>query len=173
MNFPKDIQNDSRFNSKKPYTIVLNSGSRNSGGSTVFATYGFDWNILPNQPYYVYFSFVASDLDAYAAANKPFGQVVVDFGQTTNTFTPVPNRQSATTSTYLSNGSTFIGSLRKTASSGANFYLYANKYDNPPIYINGRPTNPKLLVGILNDVGAGYDASSLSSYVLTLYFEPA
>jgi len=166
MNFPKDLQNDLKFNNKKPYTIVLNSTTKNSGGSNTFATYSFDWNILPDQPYYVYFQFVASDHDTYAVANDPAAQIVIELGQSTNTFATVTNRQCANTSTYL-------GSLRKAVSSGNNFYLYANKSDNPPIYITGRPNNPRFLVAVLTDQLLGYDASSLGSYILTLYFEPA
>ena len=166
MNFPKDLQNDLKFNNKKPYTIVLNSTTKNSGGSNTFATYSFDWNILPDQPYNVYFQFVATDHSTYAAANIPAAQIVIELGQSTNTFATVSNVQSARTSTYL-------GSLRKTVSSGNNFYLYANKNDNPPIYISGHPTNNRFLVAVLTDQGLGYDASSLGSYILTLYFEPA
>ena len=69
--------------------------------------------------------------------------------------------------------STYLGSLRKTVSSGNNFYLYANKNDNPPVYIPGRSNNTRFLVAVLTDQGAGYDGSSLGSYILTLYFEPA
>lgn len=166
MNFPKDLQNDLKFNNKKPYTIVLNSTTKNSGGSNTFATYSFDWNVIPNQPYNIYFQFVATDHSTYAAANIPAAQIVIDLGQSTNTFSTVSNRQCANTSIYL-------GSLRKAVSSGNNFYLYANKNDNPPIYITGHPNNNNFLVSVLTDQNAGYDSSSLVSYILTLYFEPA
>jgi hypothetical protein len=166
MNFPKDLQNDLKFNNKKPYIIVLNSTTKNSGGSNTFATYAFDWNVIPDQLYNVYFQFVATDHSTYAAANIPAAQIVIEFGQSTNTFATVANRQCANTTTYL-------GSLRKAVSSGNNFYLYANKTDNPPIYITGGSNNNNFLVAILNDQGLGYDNSSLASYILTLYFEPA
>lgn len=165
MNFPKDLQNDLKFNNKKPYTIVLNSTTKNSGGSNTFATYSFDWNVIPDQPYNVYFQFVATDHSTYAAANIPAAQIVIDLGQSTNTFATIANRQCANTTTYL-------GSLRKAVSSGNNFYLYANKNDNPPIYITGHPNNNNFLVSVLTDQNAGYDLSSLVSYILTLYFEP-
>jgi hypothetical protein len=173
MNFPKDIQNDLKVNNKKPYIIILNSIEKNSGGSNTFATYSFDWYVLPDQPYYVYFQFVATDHSTYAAANIPVAQIVIDLGQSSNTFSAVSNVQSARTSSYLQGGSQYLGSLRKTVSSGANFYLYANKTDNPPIYINGRPNNPRFLVSVLTNQGFGYDSSSLGNYILTLYFEPA
>ena len=173
MNFPKDIQNDLKVNNKKPFIIVLNSREKNSGGSNTFATYTFDWNVLPDQHYNVYFQFVATDHSTYAAANVPIAQIVIDLGQSSNTFTTISNVQSARTSSYLQNGSQYLGSLRKTVSSGNHFYLYANKNDNPPIYITGRPNNPRFLVSVLTDQGLGYDASSLVNYILTLYFEPA
>ena len=165
MNFPKDIQNDLKFNNRKPYTIVLNSTTKNTDSSNAFAIYSFDWNVLPDQPYNVYFQFVATDHSTYAAANIPAAQIVIDLGQSTNTFATIANRQCANTTTYL-------GSLRKAVSSGNNFYLYANKNDNPPIYITGHPNNNNFLVSVLTDQNAGYDLSSLVSYILTLYFEP-
>ena len=165
MNFPKDLQNDLKFNNKKPYTIVLNSTTKNSGSNNS-ATYSFDWSVIPDQPYNVYFQFVATDHSTYAAANIPAAQIVIELGQSTNTFSTIANRQCANTSIYL-------GSLRKAVSSGNNFYLYANKTDNPPIYITGHPNNNNFLVSVLTDQNAGYDLSSLVSYILTLYFEPA
>ncbi len=75
MNFPKDLQNDLKFNNKKTYTTVLNSTTKNSGGSNTFATYTFDWNVLPDQPYNIYFQFVATDHSTYAAANVPAAQI--------------------------------------------------------------------------------------------------
>jgi|GEM_PF-4782111 len=166
MNFPKDMQNDLKINSKKPYTIILNSRSRNSGGSTQFATYSLDWNILPDQPYLVYFSFVASDCATYIAGTAFAGQILTDFGGINNTFAPISNRQQMQNSLIL-------GSLRKSVSSGNNFYLYANKNDNPPIYLNGRPNNLRFPVTILADNGLAFDISMLDAYILTLYFEPA
>ncbi len=47
---------------------------------------------------------------------RPAAQIVIELGQSTNTFATIVNRQAATTSTYL-------GSLRKSVPSGNNFYL--------------------------------------------------
>ena len=96
---------------------------------------------------------------------SPAAQIFIELGQNTNTYATIANRQCANTTSYL-------GSLRKTVAAGNHFYLYANKNDNPPIYITGHPTNNNFLVSILTDQNAGYDNSSLGSYILTLYFEP-
>ena len=80
----------------------------------------------------------------------------------------------ATNSNYISASTiSSLGALRKTASSGSNYYLYSEKVTNPPIYISGRPTNKMFQVQILTDAGNNFDNSMLGSYVLSLYFEPA
>lgn len=163
-NFPKDLQNDLKSNTKKPFQLVINSNNKSSGNNNG-AVYNFDWFVLPDVPYDVYFSFVGSDNNAYVAGTAPTANIFIDFGTNSNTFNCVANTNGAL-------NTTFIGTLRKTISSGANYYLYSEKTTNPPIYLNGRPNNKTFQVRILTDAGANYDISMLGSYVLTLYFEP-
>jgi len=163
-NFPKDMQNDLKSNTKKPYTIVINSNNKSSGTNNS-AIYNFDWFIMPDIPYNLSFAFVASDNNAYVAGTSPTANVYIDFGENCTAYNCLSNYNGASTISY-------IGSLRKMASSGANYYLYSEKITNPPIYFSGRPNNRSFQVRILTDAGANYDISMLGSYVLTLYFEP-
>ena len=164
-NFPQDIQNDLKVNSKKSFVVVLNSNNKSSGNN-IQASYSFDWSVFPDIPYNIYFSFVASDNNTYVVGTSVTANVYIDFGTNSTTYYCYANRNGASTISY-------IGSLRKTVSSGNNYYLYCDKHTNPPIYISGRPTNKQFVTSILSDTGAGFDNSMLGSYVLTLYFEPA
>ena len=165
MNFPNDMQNDLKINTKKSFVVVLNSNNKSSGNNNL-ANYNFDWSILPDIAYNISFSFVASDNNAYVAGTSPTANIFIDFGATSTTFTCYPNNFGSSTSSY-------IGSLRKSVASGANYYLYSDKYTNPPIYIYRRPQNNTFVVRILTDAGGNFDISMLGSYLLTLYFEPA
>jgi hypothetical protein len=168
MNFLNESQNDkNEFGwgyRLKSHVIAINSNNKNSGNNNN-AIYNFDWSVLPNIPYKVYFSFVASDNNAYVAGTSVTANIFIDFGTSGTNYYIVPNANGAFPSSY-------IGSLRKTISSGANYYLYSEKTTNPPIYLNGRPTNNNFQVNILSDTGAVYNIAMLGSYVLTLYFEP-
>ena len=164
-NFPQDIQNDLNIDKRKAYVIQINSNNKASGNNNN-ASYNFDWSILSDHPYNVYFAFVSSDNNTYVAGTSVTANVYISFGVNSTTYTINPNTVVAQTINYL-------GSLRKTISSGSNYYLYAEKTTNPPIYISGRPTNKIFSINILSDTGANYDISMLGSYVLTLYFEPA
>lgn len=163
MNFPKDMQNDLRVNTRKTEIVQLNTAFKTNGNNNS-ASYIFDWSILPDIPYNVYFAFVASDNNAYVGATSVTASIYIDLMATGTTYTASTVFGSSTTS--------YIGSLRKTISSGTNYYLFADKLTNPPIYISGRPKNNTFTVRILSDSGGNYDASMLGSYILTLYFEP-
>lgn len=164
MNFPQDIRNDLKINTRKTHIVQLNTAFKTGGNNNV-ASYIFDWSILPDIPYNVYFSFVASDSNAYVGATSATASIYLDLMATTTTYTASTVFGASTTS--------YIGSLRKTISSGANYYLYADKITNPPIFISGRPRNNTFTVRILSDTGGNFDISMLGSYILTLYFEPA
>ena len=163
-NFPQNMSNDLTSNTKKPFIVVVNSNNKLFGNNNV-ANYNFDWFFIPDIPYKVSFSFSASDNNAYVLATAPTANIHIDFGECSQTFICLTGIDSARTTPYL-------GTLRKAISSGANYYLFANRTTNPPIYLNGRPNNKFFRVNILTDTGAGYDLSMLGSYVLTLYFEP-
>lgn len=164
MNFPKDLQNDLKINTKKTFIVQLNTASK-TGGNNNTASYIFDWSILPDIPYNIYFAFVSSDSNAYVGATSVTASIYIDLMATGTTYTA--------STVFASSVTSYIGSLRKTISSGANYYLFADKFTNPPIYISGRPRNNTFTVRILSDTGGVFDVSMLGSYILTLYFEPA
>ena len=163
-NFPQDMRNDLKANAKKPFTLVINSNNRSVGNAN-FAIYNFDWSVLPDVPYYLSFSFTASDNANYVLATASSASIYIDFGENTQTYTCLVNNHGAPSSQY-------IGSLRKRHVSGTNHCLYADQNTNPPVYLNGRPTNKNFLIRIFTDNLALYDVSLLGSYILTLYFEP-
>jgi hypothetical protein len=163
-NFPQDMRNDLKVNTKKPFTLVLNSIYRSNGNAN-YAVYNFDWTVFPDVPYYLSFSFTASDNANYVLATASTASIYIDFGESTQTYTCLVNNYGAPSSQY-------IGSLRKTISSGANYYLFADHKTNPPVYLNGRPNNKSFLIRIFTENLGLYDISMLGSYILTLYFEP-
>lgn len=163
-NFPQDMRNDLKANTKKPFTLVISSLTR-SGGNANYAIYNFDWSVVPDVPYYLSFSFTASDNANYVLATASSASIYIDFGENTQTYTCLVNNHGAPSSQY-------IGSLRKRNSSGANYYLFADQNTNPPVYLNGRPNNKNFLIRIVSDNMGLYDISMLASYILTLYFEP-
>jgi hypothetical protein len=161
-NFPQDLQNDLKVNSKKSVVVVLNS-AKSSSGSVANANYNFDWSVLPNIPYYVYFSFVGRDSTSFPV-EVPI--IYIDFGASSSTYSVIANNYGASTSNYL-------GTLQKMPSSTTTNYLFSDKFNNPPIYLSNRPTNKSFQVQIKTDQDANFDTNSLAVYVLTLYFEPA
>jgi hypothetical protein len=164
MNFPQDMRNDLKANTKKPFTLVISSLNRSNGNQN-YAVYNFDWSVLPDVPYYLSFSFTASDNATYVLATAPTASIYIDFGENTQTYTCIVNNNGAPSSQY-------IGSLRKRHISGTNHCLYADQNTNPPVYLNGRPSNKNFLIRIFTDNLALYDLSMLGSYILTLYFDP-
>ena len=163
-NFPQDMRNDLKVNTKKPFTLVINSIYRSNGNAN-FAIYNFDWSVFPDVPYYLSFSFTASDNANYVPATASSASIYIDFGENTQTYTCIANNYGAPSSQY-------IGSLRKRHVSGTNHCLYADQNTNPPVYLNGRPTNKIFLIRIFTDNLALYDVYLLGSYILTLYFDP-
>ena len=163
-NFPQDMTNDLKANTKKPFTLVVNSNNRSLGNNNM-AIYNFDWAVFPDVPYNLSFSFTASDNSAYVLATATSASIYIDFGENTQTYICIPNNYGAPSSQY-------IGSLRKRHVSGSNYCLYADKTTNPPVYLNGRPNNKSFQVRILGDNLTVYDLSMLNSYILTLHFEP-
>ena len=159
--------------SKESYKVVLNSQNVTAGpAGNASVTYDFDWTLLPNIPYHVYFSYVgeANDLRADTIAS-----VYADFGVNKTCFQP--------SEPGVSPMSTFLGTLQPTSLNFINLgaltttaYLKADFSANPPVYISGRPMLNQFTVTVLNN---DYPAASyapfqgnLGAYVLQLHFVP-
>ncbi len=168
-NFPQDIQNDTKINSKKCYTISINSSNFVSGASNN-KSYFFDWSILPDVPYKLYFSFVSAEDSYTATVNLTPPLIGVDFGISKTSY--VANGTSIQAVTHND-----IGFLQKKVgcniTGSSTFYLVAEKHSNPPIYLEGRPRNNTFSIFIHTPLNVGYTPTIvLASYYLILYFEP-
>ena len=143
----------------KSYTIVFNSII--SSGSVIGETFNYDWGRLPNVPYKVSFSLV-STIDTLVNTTIPV--IYLDL-----------NQQPAIMAS-LSGGNglknKILGCLRYSGT-GANNYLYADTTTNPPMYIQGRPTNNNILIEIHTNASGGMTNYSPTAweYVMTLNLE--
>ena len=143
----------------KSYTIVFNSF--NSPHAVVNEQYTYDWGQLPNKPYKVTFSFVGT---VDTLVNTSLAVIYMDLNQQCS-MVAVHNSVSGLKNNYL-------GTLVYSGT-GANNYLYADTHTNPPIYINGRPTNNNILIEIHANYAGGMTnyAPTNFEYVLTLNLE--
>jgi len=120
---------------KQIFNFIFNSEI--GTGATTSENFFFDWSRIPDVPYTVSFSFTSA---IATLTNTAVPNVFVDLGQS-NTFIVMP--QNAT----LSQQSNYLGSLRPSGT-GASQYLMSAEPDNPPLYLNGRPTNNNILISI-------------------------
>lgn len=143
----------------KSYTIVFNSLI--STGSVVNDSFFYDWGQLPNQPYKVTFSLISS-IDNLT--NSSIAVIYMDLSQ----------QAAIMASPSGGNGlkNNYLGCLRYSGT-GATNYLYADTTTNPPIYINGRPTNNNVFIEIHTNAAGGMTNYSPAGweYMLTLNLE--
>ena len=143
----------------KSYTVVFNSLI--SGNSVVGETFNYDWGQLPNVPYKVTFSFVST---VATLVNNIIPVIFLDLGQQSSIL--------ATTTGTTGLKNKLLGCLFYSGT-GAGSYLYADTHTNPPIYLNGRPTNNNVFIELhTNSASAGtnYPIDTIE-YVLTLNLE--
>ena len=120
---------------KEIFNIVFNSEI--GTGVTPNEQFYFDWSRLPNQPYYVSFTFTSANT---TLTNTYVANIFVDLG-CSNTFLASP---ATANNSY---NSMYLGSLR-VSGTGASNYLMASEPDNPPIYLNCRPSNNNINIQI-------------------------
>lgn len=144
----------------KSYTIVFNSF--NSGNTVINELYNYDWGQLPNKPYKITFSFVAT---VDTLVNSTIAVIYMDLNQQCSMVAPGSASFSGLKNNYL-------GTLLYSGT-GANNYLYADTHTNPAIYINGRPTNNNIFIEIhTNNIGGMNNyAPTNFEYILTLNLE--
>lgn len=121
--------------SNEIYNIVFNSDL--GTGATPNESFFFDWSRIPNQPYYVSFTFMSAIVNL---TNTYVANIFVDLG-CCNTFIASPSTSNT------SYNSMYLGSLR-VSGTGASNYLMSSEPDNPPIYLKGRPTNNNINIQI-------------------------
>lgn len=159
----------------KTYKVVFNSDT--AGGSNGFQQFFFDWTELEQCQYKCSFSMVC------AVASNPnlnvIPSVFMDLGQS-ETLIARPLNTGVFGSSYML--PSFIGTL------GVNniknnpidivptaTYAFADLEDNPPFYLQKRPPNNFINIGIYITRGAPfpsiYNPNIIGRYTLTLYLE--
>lgn len=143
----------------KSYTVVFNSVV--SSNSVIGEVFNYDWGQLPNKPYKVTFSLV-STIDTLV--NSTIAVIYMDLGQQSSIVASING------TTGAKNG--ILGCLLPSGT-GTNTFLYANTHTNPPIYLNGRPTNNTVFIEIHTNASGGMTNYSPTAweYILTLNLE--
>ena len=146
----------------KSYTIVFNSIQ--SSDAINNETYNYDWGQLPNKPYKITFSFVATIANL---TNSLLAVLYMDLNQQCSMVAP-----SLTSSSTTGLKNNYLGTLLYSGT-GANTYLFADTHTNPPLYINGRPTNNNVIIELhTNQLGGMTNyAPATFEYILTLNLE--
>jgi hypothetical protein len=149
------------------YTFVFNSINNKQTPSR--AVFNVDWNVMPDQPYHVYFSYVGE------VNNVNGTQIPTIYVSSLNGFDyKVYNRNQQATSTQTN----FLGLLRYDLI-GNNSFIYSDFKTNPPVYVSGRPTTSDCIVNIsqnaISPTFGGYQPllNDLGDFILTLLFVPA
>ena len=151
----------------KIYNVNLNYFSSNSGSETTNANYELDWyNLLPaNKAFKLTFSFQAS---INSVNNFRFPYI------TTNIL-----GYSYANATNGYNNSYMLGTLKLYQAFSNYGYYCSTSTDNPPIYLDSRPTTSTLNVKILDNVNrvqfvdsyfspSGTGTATQTGYVLTI-----
>jgi hypothetical protein len=166
--------NDSNIDTNKTYTFVFSSalGQLANPATNNIVTYNIDWGVMPDQPYWIYFTYLG-EVNTIDALTLPM--VYMDILQSSNVYETMTlslggfSRTAAVKTNYL-------GTL-KYKSVGVNSFLYSDKDTNPPIYMATRPMNnqPRIEIVNNNNPQTPYvpSANDLGQYVLTLTFIPA
>lgn len=158
--------------SRKSYNIVLPSANGTTTG--VGATnlkFNFDWSVLENQPYKVYFTFATTSItnttdtfvngllqtDLFLPSTQYIGNATKQHASTTDVLGIVESR--------LINNST----------STSKIYYFADKSTNTPLYISERPRLNQFQV-FFSDLSPGTANTEFffesGKYTLILHFEP-
>jgi hypothetical protein len=154
---------------KNIYNIQLNSNNKARGTFNNSLTYNFDWSVLPdNTAFKVSFAFIAAKnvLQGNTIAN-----VECDIGQT--------NCYTTSSTSFGAQQNKILGQLypyNVVANNSTYSYLYADRNNNPPIYIPIRPNNTSITVNIRDQTGTlylddGNIRAPVADYILTLIFE--
>lgn len=162
-----------QIDKKKTYTVVFNSRVQSSGTSEARDTYTFDWSIMPDQPYLVYFNYLG-EVQPNPVSGIFIGSIYANFlfGTTAQGSNP--------TQRFSSPNITFLGIIQPELI-GSNSFYYADYTSNAPIYIPTRPDGFLPRIDILNNAlglpGSSFQPSTgfndLQDYILTLLFVPA
>ena len=154
--------------SKKIVNVVLNSNNALSGSANNNASYSIDFGAIlkPMTPYKLHWTYVGQP-NVLTTASK-LAQVQVDFNM----------EQYSGGSVYGAPTTLTIGCLRSFYLNGTTNYLFSDDNNNPPIYLQNRPSNNNFTVRVVtNDAtpvlwtdNTGVPAVN-GNYILTLSFQ--
>lgn len=161
--------NDSTLDKAQTYTFVFNSlAGVKSGLSANEVKYNIDWSVIPDQPYYIHFSYLG---EVNNVDNSTLPMVYMDLGVPSTTYeagSPAQRTQ-ATTSTFMGFCEMYL--------LGASSFLHSEDGTNPPIYIRGRPQNNTPTIQVFNNnvpkTLYAPATGNLGDYIITFQFVPA
>jgi len=147
----------------KIYNVVLNSNF-GSGAITNNKSYCVNWSNLPDdKKFKLTWSFTCSSNVAYALGIINY--VFCDLGQSQQIFT--------SQNSLLNYRCDFLGSLKLRASTGKYTTFACVMTSNPPLFLDRKPTNNIINVGIFNGSATQNQLSTVipDNYTLILSFE--
>jgi hypothetical protein len=146
----------------RKWNFVLNSAVGTASGlAGVDESFFIDWSRLPNKPYNLTFTFFTSGTNVLIT---PLINIFVDLGQHSQLAVSSLDSQVCGRVGYL-------GRLIWSGG-GVNNNFRAALTDNPPLYLDGRPTNNNVRVEMLkNDGTYGLYGAVIGSYTLQLCLE--
>jgi hypothetical protein len=171
---PRDVIMENPIRpSRKSYNIVLPSHNGTSvglGASNLI--YNFDWSVLDNQPYKVYFSFASTPF-TNTSDTLVNGMIQTDLFYNSTQYIINATSQRA-------GNSDIIGVLQSRISNNASgsttkIYFFADKNTNPPIYISERPKQNQffIIVGTIQPTNPNTEFwLEGAKYTMILHFEP-
>ena len=161
----------------KTYKVVFNSDIANSGNNGL-QRFFYDWTRLEQGQYKCSFSMICA-VGANPNLNVDVG-VFMDLGQS-NTFIARPFNANVGTGQFGSNymNPSYIGmladnNLETTLLANTTVYAFANLNDNPPFYLQKRPPNNNIQIGVYivsPTFPVIYNPVLIGRYTLTLYLE--
>lgn len=159
--------------SRKSYNIVLPSHNGTSiglGASNLI--YNFDWSVLDNQPYKVYFSFAST---SFLTTSDTFinGMIQTDLFYNSSQYIINATQQHAGNTDIIGVFKSRI--INNASGSTTKIYFFADKNTNPPIYITERPKSNQffILISTIQPTTANTEFwLEGAKYTMILHFEP-
>lgn len=152
--------NEERF--AESYVLVFNSNN-GVGTDTRSLQYAFDWKLLAQGKYEIYFSYKGNYNNISSTAST-LAQIIIS--------PPISSKVFTATSSTGGQVSGFLGCVNPAQCQTTTF-LSANVKDNAPIFIDSIPQNNQFTISIQNGSGVGWTdfASAVpNNYILTMYF---
>ena len=141
------------------FSVLIDSVNGN-GANRYSLSYYFNWENTPQYQgkYKLYMNFIAK---GNSLTGDSVAMISTNIGCTQRSFTAKQ--------TNGSSNNNILGYV-KPWQTGTTQNLYADYFVNPPVIIEGKPTNNNFTINILNLDSTAYTALT-QDYILNLYFE--